>query len=462
MRGRSLAIAMSLALVLGLAWAYATYSRAVGPAARNVILISLDTLRADYLGLYGHERDTSPQLDRFARSSFVFDRALASSPNTPPSHASIMTSLYPGRHGFTGNGDRLSAKFPTLAVELRRAGFRTGAFVDGGYLEARFGFDRGFEIYNDAAGGIARIWQRAQRWLEAADERPFFLFLHCYDIHAPYLPPPPFRDMFHTQPYRGDFVPTVDNLKAVFLKELELASDDMEHIRARYDEGIRYTDAKLGRILAYLGESGLFEETLIVITADHGEEFGEHGSVLHWQLYYSPNLWVPLVIRVPGNGRTDVTIAEPVQLIDLAPTILELVGVAPLEGAQGRSLAGALRHGASAWQHAVHSALARWAGATPAYAWWPDPHQLPLRSVVSGQYQLIFNETRVGQELLFDVVADPLAQSDVAAQHPALVAEMRETAVEVMRDNRTAPPERPQELGPQMREALKALGYGSD
>jgi len=462
MRARSLALAACLALSAGLLWANAAYTRTPARAARNLILISLDTLRADHLGLYGHALDTSPELDRFAQSSFVFDWALASSPNTPPSHASIMTSLYPGRHGFTGAGDRLSAKFPTLAVQLQRAGFRTGAFTGGGFLTAHFGFERGFEFFNAGAGGLANIWRRAKHWLEAVDEHPFFLFLHCYDIHSPYLPPPPFRDMFHTEPYQGNFVATSDNMEAVFLKKQQIDAADMDHIRTSYDEGIRAADHQLGKVLRYLAITGLLEETLVVITSDHGEAFGEHGDVLHWQLYNEPNLRVPLVIHLPGNERRNVRIGERVQLIDLTPTLLDLLGVAPLAGAQGRSLAGALRHGASAWQHAIHSAWSRWSGPAPAYAWWAEPRSVPLRSAVLGRYQLIFSEWKAGGEQLFDVVADPMAQSDIAGQHPALVTQMRESAMQVMRANQSDPPVPAGELNQKTRDSLRALGYGID
>jgi arylsulfatase A-like enzyme len=453
---RGLRVAACVALTFAGAAACAPDASGPERAPRGVLLVALDTLRADHLGLYGYGRDTSPEIDRFARGAVVFQRALSSSPNTPPAMASLLTSLYPGRHGFTGNGDRLPSELPTLAEAMAAHGHRTGAFVDGGYLRERFGLGRGFEVYDDAAGGIARIWPRARAWLEAEDDRPFFLFLHCYDIHAPYAPPPPFRGMFHERPYTGDFVPTLANLDAVFRGERSLDDEAMAHIRARYDEGIRYTDDRLGAILRELEAGGVLSDTLVVITSDHGEEFGEHGSVLHWQLYHGPNLRVPLVVRMPGARDAEPRRVErTVQLIDLAPTILDLVGAPPLAGAQGRSLAPLLRR-ASAVSPAADAP-----GEASAYAWWSDPQALPLRSVVRGRHQLLFSEAAPGGEQLFDVVADPLAQVDLAGSQPGRVAEMRADAMRVMRANRGDPAPR-EDLDAETREALRALGYGLD
>jgi arylsulfatase len=423
-----------------------------GPAelgAESAILISLDTLRADHVGLYGYARDTSPNLDRFAREAFVFERALASSPNTAPSHASLMTSLYPGRHAFTGTDDRIPAEHETLASLLRRAGRRTAAFTDGVYVRGELGFDRGFELYDDAGTGLAETLPRARRWLEANGAEPFFLFLHTYDVHAPYDPPPPYRDLFHERPYAGDVEPTGPALNRIWLEDVELGAEDLRHIEARYDEGIRWTDAQLGDFLRWLDERGFLERAVVIVTSDHGEEFGEHGSVLHWQLYYEPNLHVPLVVRPPGGVDGPVRIPGSVQLIDLLPTLLELLGAPPHPAAQGVSLVGSM--------------LRRRADERPAFAWWADPHELPLRSIVHGDRQLVFDETRPGFGELYDVAADPRAQRDLAAGEPGAVRSLRALAMPVMQANRTpplAPRSRNPELERKIVERLEQLGYG--
>ena len=221
-----------LAVTLALALAASGCARSDLPRARNVVLISLDTLRADHLGVYGHHRDTSPHIDALASESFVFERALASSPNTTPSQMSMMTSLYPNRHGYTGQGGQLTADQPTLASLLREAGFHTAGFVDGGYMRAEFGFDRGFEVYDDRTGGIARILERAIAWLEEADREPFFLFLHCYDIHSPYRPPAPFRGMFHDVRHEGDLEPPAVDMSKVFTGGRDLSDEELRHVVA--------------------------------------------------------------------------------------------------------------------------------------------------------------------------------------------------------------------------------------
>ena len=285
-----------LVLLLGCVGLAVWYAFTTLPKPRNVILISLDTLRPDHLGVYGYSRDTSPTLDLLSQQSFVFERALAPAPNTPPSQMSMMTSLYPVQHGFTGLNDRLAPQFATLAERMQAIGFRTAGFVDGGYLRARFGFNRGFDVYDQSGGGFASILPLATNWLEARGDEPFFLFLHTYDIHAPYVSRPGFRGMFIDQPYGGSFVPTVDNMRKAFEKKIQLDDADMRYITSLYDQGIRYTDTRLGVFIRYLMDQGYLDDTALIITSDHGEEFGEHGSTLHWQVFFQPNLRIPLII----------------------------------------------------------------------------------------------------------------------------------------------------------------------
>lgn len=450
-----LAAGIAVVIAVGLGVAGFVYANATLARPRNVILISLDTLRADRLGVYGYSRDTSPALDRFAAESFVFERALAPAPNTPPSQMSMMTSLYPGRHGFTGNGDRLSPHFATLAERMQAAGFQTAGFVDGGYLNARFGFGRGFDVYDQTGGGFAQILPRAMRWLRSHGDSPFFLFLHTYDIHAPYASPPPFRDRFLEEPYQGSFVPTAANMLRAFKGEIELDDADLRFIESRYDEGIRYTDAQLGGFLRYLAGNGYLDATAVLITSDHGEEFHEHGSVLHWQLFYEPNLRVPLVVRPPGGMPQQVRVGAQAELIDVLPTVLDWVGAEALPAAQGRSLVASMARHRSGWQRA----LAGLRPAPTAFAWWSDPAVLPLRSAVGGGYQLIFDEKRAGADQLFDIEVDPLAQNDVAAEHTGVVERLRAEGLRAMARNRPPGDDTRQELDPEIREQLRALGY---
>jgi arylsulfatase A-like enzyme len=428
-----------------------------GPV-RRIILVSLDTLRPDHLGIHGYSRDTSPRIDGFAASSFVFERALAPAPNTPPSQMSMMTSLYPARHGFTGLADRLAPGIETLAERLRAEGLETAGFVDGGYLSRAFGFDRGFATYDDQGGGLAGILPRALEWLDERSDEPFFLFLHAYDIHAPYVSPAPYAGMFHATPYDGDVVPSVERLEVLFRNRVRLPPKDLQHLVDSYDEGIRYTDSQLGRLFDHLESLGRLDDTLVIVTSDHGEEFDEHGSLIHWQLYFQPNLRVPLIIRPPGGVAGPVRVREQAELIDILPTLLDLGGAPPLEAAQGRSLA-----------DVMHAALDGGAGPPrseeidrAAFGWWPDPEQLPIRSLVLDDYQLIFNDYAPGGDELYDIGADPMTQRNLASERPELVERLRllgRQGMEASRPIDGAKPDTDLILDADTLEELKALGY---
>lgn len=425
---------------------------------RNVVLISLDTLRADHLGLYGYERPTSPEIDAFARGAFVFDRTLAPAPNTPPSQMTMMTSLTPGRHGFTGSRDALAPGIETLAERLQQAGLTTAGFVDAGYLRAVFGFDRGFDLYDDAGGGLAAILPRALRWLDTHREEPFFLFLHSYDIHAPYVSPAPFNEMFHDEPYEGNLVPTAEAIDVLWRESVDISPADLQHLVDSYDEGIRYADAQIGTFFRELAERGRLDDTLVILTSDHGEEFGEHGSVSHWRLYFQPNLRIPLIVRFPGQTDGPMRIGEPTQLLDILPTVLEAVGAAPLPTAQGHSLVAAMQaRKAGRTRLSPEEALDR-----AVLGWWPEPKRHPRRSIVLDEYQLIFDIENPGKEELYDLEQDPMTQANLAAQKPAEVARLLALARRGLQDNQPLPgtgaPTRLR-LDPRVLEQLEALGY---
>lgn len=421
---------------------------------RHVLLISLDTLRADHLSLLGYARETSPRLEAFANDTFVFERALAPAPNTGPSHMSIMSAVYPVQHGLIGGLRKPAGGRPMIAEILSQAGFRTAAFVDGGKLSREFGFDRGFDEYDDEAGGFAKILPKARHWAQMNRDERFFLFLHTYDIHTPYSPPRPYRGMFHEKPYRGDFIPNGKNMTALAFKKSEMAPDDLEHVVALYDEGIRYADDALGDFLVYLDERlGILDETLVIILSDHGEEFGEHGSFLHWQLYHRPNLHVPLLIRVPGAPGARVEM--PVEVLDVAPTVLDLLGLPPIPGAEGRTLVPIMRAAVSRIAWPSEDTAPR-----PAIAWPPSPTEIPIRSVIDERFQLLIDE-RAGTSRLFDLRADPFANDDVARSHPEAVSRLRahwdawndENADEIMGPGPKV------ELPEKTREGLRELGY---
>ncbi len=301
----------------------------------NVVLVSIDTLRADRLGCYGGP--ATPTLDRIASEGALVEVATGAAPSTRPSHATMMTGVYPCVHHLgTEPGDALPAGLPTLAELLRAQGWVTGAITEGGYLDAAF--ERGFGTYRvDSAGTLERPTGRvedvvadARGWLARhADER-FFLFLHTYQTHFPYTPPAPYRSPPATDR-------RIARNPAVPAAEYEAHDPDL------YDGEVRYTDATLGRLFAALDDLGLGRETLVIVTSDHGEAFGEHGHFLHGEQLYEEDLRIPLIWWAPGllpPGRRIPQVAGPA---DILPTLLQLAGLQPPAWVQGRNFAPALR-----------------------------------------------------------------------------------------------------------------------
>jgi len=305
---------------------------ALGACARpngpvNLVLVTVDTLRRDHVGAYGDRAAATPALDRLAREGLRFDAATSNAPLTLVSHASLLSGLLPPHHGLRNNGaGSFPAERETLATTLAAAGYRTGAFVGAFVLDRRFGLARGFAVYDDeierevghrpsleAERRGDEVAERALAWLgREGDRRPFFLWVHLYDPHAPYAPPEPYRGRFRHDLYRGE---------------------------------IAFADAQVGRLLAEIDRRGLAGTTLVAVAADHGEGLGEHGEATHGMLLYESTLAVPLLIRGPGLGPRRV--AAPVGLCDLAPTLAGLLGH-PFAGTaqlDGRDLSAALAAG---------------------------------------------------------------------------------------------------------------------
>ncbi len=322
-------------------------SRPAEPATRNaptVILVSIDTLRPDRLGCYGNRRPTSPNIDSFAGQSVLFTEAIAQAPSTLPSHATMLTSLLPEHHGaFFSRRTPLPASIPTLATELRAVGYRTAAFTGGGQIAPEFGLDRGFDTYGVNVGGSD--FESAVRvglgWLEEDPGQPAFLFLHTYEVHHPFTPEPALLDIFDDG-YDGPLPAEISKelLHRINTDETVITDRDFAHIVAAYDAEIRSVDGAFGQLIAGLAELGLFEDSLLIFTSDHGEEFGEHGVVgWHSHTLFDELLRVPLLIRFPGGRDDGISIDRQVRLLDLAPTVLAAVGVEAPSAFEGVDLA---------------------------------------------------------------------------------------------------------------------------
>lgn len=349
----------------------------------NVILISVDTLRADHLGCYGYSRSTSPFLDSLAEHGTLFETAVVQVPGTLPSHMSIFTALRPNEHGVFPPDGALRPNIPTLPEILQNSGYRTAGFTEGGYVAGHFGFDRGFDRFDDdipqLANDIEVTFSRGIEFLqEDRGDQPFFLFLHTYAVHDPYFPPLPYSTLYlddlkisedhqgqfdyfrHTEmplmtPERADehvriFDATVDvisrslpdgtdlptgpHLVAKNRSEtMDLSPQGLAYYTSLYDASINYVDDVLRAFVGSLGKLGLRDNTVIIITSDHGEEFLEHGKLVHQQVYHEC-LHVPLIILSPGHQHGH-RVREIVRSIDFAPTILDLVRIeapAPMSG----------------------------------------------------------------------------------------------------------------------------------
>jgi len=292
----------------------------------SILLITLDTTRADHLGPYGDEDAETPALSALADGGIVFEHAVAVASVTAPTHASLLTGLYPRRHGLRNNlSHHLGDDAPTLAEWLSAAGYRTAAFVSAIVLERRYGLDRGFEVYDDdlrssSAGPARRITterlaeataDRALAWLDAlGDEDPYFLWVHFYDPHLPYLPPSPWAERFRERPYDGE---------------------------------IAYMDSQVGRLLNHRKTAA--DDVIVAAIGDHGEGLGEHGEKAHGLLVYESTIRVPWILKLP-RGPAGVRIAAPISQVDLVPTIAEMVKLEPgtgFEALEGRSLLPLLR-----------------------------------------------------------------------------------------------------------------------
>ena len=337
----------------------------------NVILVSIDSLRADYVGCYGYRRDTTPFLDSLAEGGVRFENAISTTSWTLPSHAAMFTGLNDSTHGLVDNGFSLNTDHVTLAETLGRAGYTTAGFFGGPYLHPTFGVGQGFDHYEScmgttpagASGEQVRVSARMpgqapshaditgprtrdsiRSWAAAHDGSPYFLFVHLWDVHYDFLPPDEYRNLFTDPNYAG---PADGRLMDNGAIKADMDPADLEHVKGLYAAEIRFTDAILEEILGDLEQRGMLDDTLVIVTADHGEEFFEHGQKGHNKSLFDEVLKVPLIVSWPGQIEPRV-VEEQVQIIDLYPTVAFAAGIRDQLVVQGRDLA-PLLHGTGNW-----------------------------------------------------------------------------------------------------------------
>lgn len=419
---------------------------------QTVVMVVVDTLRQDHLGLYGHERPTSPALDRFAERALVYGNAYAQAPWTTPSVASLLTGRYPSELGISKTPHGLGEDPVLLSEILRDAGWWTGSVISHYFLSRRWKFDQGFAYFDEsnakghAAVTGADVTDQALDFVRGwTPEEKAFLFVHYFDPHYDYLDHEEYS--FVADGYRG---PVRSGMLYTDLLEIqaELGPADLDHLRALYDAEIAYTDHQIGRLLSGLREAGRFEDALIVVTADHGEEFLERGTIGHGGTLFNEVIEVPLLIKFPRHprGARGLVVEEPVGLVDVAPTILDLVDIPPPPEMSGRSLL----------------ATPLWAEPAPAPVFgetdWGN-----LRSVVRGDLKLV-RHLPSGKESLYDLSRDPGERVDLApdAGTGPLASDLRRLRRELDRWMGTVERAREGhsvEITEEERRALRAIGY---
>ncbi len=439
-------------LCLGLALSYGC-AEPVPERPRNVILISIDTLRPDMLGAYGYPKPTSPALDAFAKEGVLFENAVSVAPWTLPAHGSMLTGVYPRRHGAVTDRNALRPDVPTLAEILSQAGFKTAAFTNSTYLVKRFGFDRGNDQFvyvfeSQEAREPSQVFDKAMSWLSSRKtDEPFFLFVHDYSVHSDYKSLPEFEEMFR-KPYEG--VANGSTSQLVFLRSggIDLTEKDTDHLVDLYISGIRQLDSELEKFFAYLKVNELDQETLVILVSDHGEAFLEHGDVMHGETQYDEELRVPLVLRGPGlpAGKRVPQVAS---LIDIVPTVLSILGWVPrTEDWDGMDLS-VLWHSRPG---EVFDERVLFSEADHHYVEEPDI----FRSARHKDMKLIFNRA-TNEKSLFDLSKDPGEQEDVSGQYPEMMA-LLGSALEDFGETREVSELLP-ELSEEEQKHLEALGY---
>ena len=309
----------------------------------NLIVISIDTLRADHVGAYGYPHATTPEIDTLAKDSVLFEKCIAHAPTTLASHASIMTSRLPRHHGASiARKTRLADGVITLAETLKHAGYSTASFNGGIQLDAVYGLDRGFDLYESVqtetqsaqaalSGDESRLEHgvdQALAWTSDV-QRPFFIFLHSYEIHHPYTPDDEYLSLFD-EGYEGDLPDhtSISALKKINYRKDSIDDADRQHIIDTYDAELRSADDAVGDLIAALREKGLYDNTMIVVTSDHGEEFGEHGMMgWHSHTLHDELLLVPLIVKYPQSRNRGLVMPFQVRGIDIAPTVLSALGI---------------------------------------------------------------------------------------------------------------------------------------
>ena len=422
---KSLLLIMLVILLAGAGIWFVVQQRSSIPAIRHVVLISLDTCRADYLSCYGYAQPTTPHIDALAGQGYLFSHAMTPIPLTLPAHASMLTGTIPPHHGKHENTDvYFDPSHVTLAALLKTKGYRTGAFVGSQILNSHYGLNRGFDTYHDRFRPQDQSGPRSERraeevnrlafaWLEKQKNNPVFLFLHYYDPHDTYDPPEPFATTFKKSPYAGE---------------------------------IAYADHCIGQVVAKLKSLDMYESSLIIVTGDHGEMLGEHGETTHMYFIYQSAMKVPLVYKLPGSNAAH-KIDDLASIIDIVPTICDLVDIDPPAGIQGKNLAPYFRNKPpqSEDRHLYCESL------------YPTKYEVnSLLGLMSKRWKYI----QTTRPELYDLQKDPGEQTNLVETHPHRARILKDRLAQILEQTvRQGEGHENAPLDAELLRHLRSLGY---
>jgi arylsulfatase A-like enzyme len=441
------------------AWAAPRLLTATDEKPPNVLLIVLDTLRADRTSVYGYGRRTTPFLEDLASRGAMVTEMIASYPTTLPSHWAMFSGFNTPRHGSYRPGlEGWPSGMVPLAERLRRAGYLTAAFTEGGYVQAAFGLSQGFDLYDDgpfareidARDSVAVTFDEAARWIEGNRGASFFVFLQTYEVHTPYTPPREILDLFETD-YAGRYAEAYPARAAALVNtgKILLSAAELAHVSTLYDAEIRHLDRALSELWRRLEATGALEDTLVVITSDHGEDMMEHGWLHHGTTLYDPALRVPFVALWPGRIPAGARLECQRSLVDLTPTLLDLLGLEAAPAVDGESFAKDLLRGGCRSSSPAFFELRN--------ATWAETSDLPAAGLRDDHWKYIAR-LKTGSDELYDLEQDPGEKVNLIGSERERVDAMRGRILAIFASgsSRSKPSEK---LAPEVEDRLRSLGY---
>lgn len=427
----------------------------------NILILVVDALRADHVSCLGYNRETTPNIDTLASEGILFTQAVSNSNGTLITIPSIFTFVFPSVHGIANDGDILSSKFVTLAEVLRNQGYSTLAYMPNPHLKKKFNFDQGFGIYDDQILNIRtpglskserfetakRINNRVLKWLEDNNRR-FLIYIHYRDVHAPYVPPSPYDELYYDSDDPKNVRRITDEEYSIMYPEMRHEDDynDLNYYLSQYDGEIRYVDDQIKHLLDAMKKLGVLDNTFLFLTADHGEHFLEHGNWTHGQTLYDEVIHIPLIIKFPENEMQGMRLDAPVHTFDISATILDLLELKPEINMQAKSLLPLVnREVDNVWEYTFVESV-------------DDPVKKCLRN---GKWKFI-QTFGISAEELYNLQEDPSESDNLILQEPELAQDLRKKLGALVKANEMLSKShlvKREKLDEKTIEQLKSLGY---